>query len=494
MHVGRRGERPRDRDALALAAREPQREARRARRRAGRPGRAARRCARAVRPRSGTARRAGRRAGCARRSTAGRSSTAGPARPRRCARRAARRRGSASDVHGCPSRVTSPASGVSSARAMRPVVLLPEPDSPTMPRVSPRRSANETSSTAVVVEPSGPRKCLTRPRASSTTSASVGRAVGSSRRASAVSSRRASAVSRPRLGLGEQLHPRRAQRRAPGLLARHRGDQRLGVLLAGFTQQHRRRTLLDDAAVLHHEDVVGELRDDRQVVTDQDDRRTASARLLEQVEHLSLHGHVEGGRGLVGDDHVGVEGERRGDERALPQAARELPRPLPRAELGRGHADRVEQVDDLRPTGASAAPSVQFQGLGDLGADRAQRIERDERILQDEPDLAAPHTAPLARVERPHVAAVQFERVGLDPGAAAGEADDRAGRDRLARAGLADDRHAPTRFEVERDALDDLAHARGGVERHARGSEPTPEGVRPAPGRPPRSPGRVVVR
>ncbi len=49
--------------------------------------------------------------------------------------------------HGWPSKVTVPEVGSSRPRTMRAMVLLPEPDSPTRPRVSPRSMEKETRST-----------------------------------------------------------------------------------------------------------------------------------------------------------------------------------------------------------------------------------------------------------------------------------------------------------------------------------------------------------
>ena len=47
----------------------------------------------------------------------------------------------------CPSKLTLPALGSTSPSTMRAMVLLPEPDSPTSPSVSPRSITNDTSST-----------------------------------------------------------------------------------------------------------------------------------------------------------------------------------------------------------------------------------------------------------------------------------------------------------------------------------------------------------
>ncbi len=53
-----------------------------------------------------------------------------------------------SAVTSCPSKVTSPEVGSISRRMQRPVVDLPQPDSPTRPSVSPFSIVNEMSSTA----------------------------------------------------------------------------------------------------------------------------------------------------------------------------------------------------------------------------------------------------------------------------------------------------------------------------------------------------------
>ena len=48
------------------------------------------------------------------------------------------------------------------------------------------------------------------------------------------------------------------------------------------------------------------------------------AQLVEELEDLGLDRHVEGGRRLVGDEQLGLAGERHGDHDPLAHAAREL--------------------------------------------------------------------------------------------------------------------------------------------------------------------------
>src|SRR5215831_8104350 len=69
---------------------------------------------------------------------------------------------------------TEPALGRSSATTTRPIVVLPQPDSPTRPNVSPAATANETSETACTaatwrckITPAVTGNSLTRLRTSS---------------------------------------------------------------------------------------------------------------------------------------------------------------------------------------------------------------------------------------------------------------------------------------------------------------------------------------
>ena len=84
---------------------------------------------------------------------------------------------------------------------------------------------------------------------------------------------------------------------------------------------------LDDLAALHHVDAVGEAAHDAEIVGDEHDRHAEPLlQIGEQLEDLRLDRHVERGRRLVGDQHVGVVGERHGDHHALALAAGHLVR------------------------------------------------------------------------------------------------------------------------------------------------------------------------
>ena len=122
------------------------------------------------------------------------------------------------------------------------------------------------------------------------------------------------------------------------------GEQRLrvGVLRRGEDLRHG--ALLANLAVAHHDDVVGDLADDAEVVADEEHAHAVP--LLqpgEQLHDLALDRDVERGRRLVGDQQLRLAGQRHRDHHPLLLAARELVRIGGEAALRLGHADLGEQ-------------------------------------------------------------------------------------------------------------------------------------------------------
>jgi hypothetical protein len=130
--------------------------------------------------------------------------------------------------------------------------------------------------------------------------------------------------------------------------------------------------------------------------------------LLEHLQHLGLDGHVEGRGGLVGDDHVGVVGDRLGDHGALPHAPRELVREGLHPQLGVGDAHQVEQVDRALPRLFAGDVVVGLDRLDDLVADGVDGRQRRQRVLEDHGELVAADLDSCASV-RPISLAVQLD-------------------------------------------------------------------------------------
>jgi hypothetical protein len=102
--------------------------------------------------------------------------------------------------------------------------------------------------------------------------------------------------------------------------------------------------------------------DDAEVVGDEQD---AHAQLglqpAHQLEDLRLDRHVERGGRLVGDQQVGLAGQRHRDHHALAHAARQLVRVVVDAALGRRDADLAPSISIAR---ARASRARQRPGAG----------------------------------------------------------------------------------------------------------------------------------
>ena len=218
----------------------------------------------------------------------------------------------------------------------------------------------------------------------------VGNRVGTARREGAT--RHGVVGAKARHALGQRVKP------AP--LA-HRGIRELQaarVGVAGRRKHLARRPVFGGAARIEHQNVVAHLRGEPQVVGDEHHRGIlALLHLGDQPHDARLDRHVERGGRLVGDDQLRAAGKRKRDQHALAHAAGELMR-IARQQLGAvRQVDRVEQFEHpLAPIARRDADARQM--LVELRADGQHRVERGQRLLRNERDLAAEQRA--ARVRR----------------------------------------------------------------------------------------------
>ena len=191
-------------------------------------------------------------------------------------------------------------------------------------------------------------------------------------------------------------------------------EQHLRVVVLRLREDARDRPLLDHLAGAHDVDAVGEAADDAEVVGDEDHRH-AEPRLqaLQKLQDLRLDGHVERGRRLVGDQDVGIVGERHGDHHALPLAAGKLVRIGVDAPLrAAGSAPAAGARSPARAPPCRLRPPMLDQRLGDLVADPVERIERGHRLLEDHGDLGAADAVQLALAEPEQLRAAIAHRAG----------------------------------------------------------------------------------
>ena len=215
-------------------------------------------------------------------------------------RRLARERG-AVEAHGAACTRCSPSTTA-------PVVVLPDPDSPTRPRVSPWSTSNETPAIACTLRlPPNPLRNSTKTSSSSTRGSLGGHAAPPSPArswfgqivdadAEKVPMRRQARgrcgdTRRSRTRTASRRRTRRMRRAAPVGRPRSRRVARPADTCGiGTSERSRigvywcfehvvRRPALDDATRVHHGDVVAPACDARQIVAQPDDGRAADARV-----------------------------------------------------------------------------------------------------------------------------------------------------------------------------------------------------------------------
>ena len=106
---------------------------------------------------------------------------------------------------------------------------------------------------------------------------------------------------------------------------------------------------------------------------------------VHELEDLGPHAHVEHRDRLVGDDELGAEDDRPGEDGALLLAAGEVGRVLAQEAVDRHEADAFERLaDELFHLAVVASDAVDAKGVPDRVENGHRRVERRVRVLEDE--------------------------------------------------------------------------------------------------------------
>ena len=273
--------------------------------------------------------------------------------------------------------------------------------------------------------------------------------------------------------------------------------ERVGMLR--IVEDRGTRRALHHAAGVHHRDLVGHLGDDAEVVGDQDDRHAGLLlQFAQQVEDLRLHRDVERGGGFVGDQQVGLAGQRHGDHHALAHAAGHLVRVFVEAAFRRGDAHALQRRDGAAAQRAGRGGAVvRAHRLGDLVADGEHRVQAGHRLLEDHRDAVAADVAHLRRRQVEQVPAVEHDLPGGDAAGRRHQPHDGQRQHRLAAAALADDAERAAAIDRDVDAVHRGDVAAGGAEHGAQAGDGQQCCLRPCGGglgrgasRPPPTPSR----
>ena len=277
----------------------------------------------------------------------------------------------------------------------------------------------------------------------------------------------------PRVRIGDGAAD--AGQGAPLVLgAGQRSDQRLRVGMPGVLEQAGDGGALDHPPQVHDHHLLGDLGDDRQVVRDEQHRHVvALLDVSHQLQHLRLDGHVDGGRGLVGDQQAGMVDERHGDHHPLPHAAREVEDVGVQAGLGARDADVAQHLDgDLVRLVLGHLRVVDQDRLAELVADGMQQAQRRHRLLVDVGDLVAadlPQPLRLGQVigqdlRLGAIVAVQDDLPALDLARPRLNLQDRLRQDALAAAALPHQADGLALVDRQGHPVHGAHHARLGAE------------------------------
>ena len=141
----------------------------------------------------------------------------------------------------------------------------------------------------------------------------------------------------------------------------------------------------DHMSRMHDHDALAIFRGEREVVRDEDGAGMAlSNHLPEEVHDNRLRRHVEPGRRLVRDEQLRPAGESHGDADALAHASRELIGVGAEAALRVGDSHVLERGERSAGDLGRGAAGMAGDHVGDLLADRADRVQRRAGVLEDD--------------------------------------------------------------------------------------------------------------
>ena len=207
---------------------------------------------------------------------------------------------------------------------------------------------------------------------------------------------------------------------------------------------------LDDPAEVHHRDPVGDVADDCEVVGDEDicqvELRFSSTRRFSTCDWIETSSAETGSSATTSFG-------RSTSARARPMRCRWPPLNWCGIAAGRlrRHADALEHLVHDAVAALPCPDPVNRQSLRDQVADLHSRVERADRVLED--DLHVPaHLLHRRRAEAEELDPVERDlaRRRLD------QAQERAAKGRLAAAGLADEAERLAAANLEVDSVDRL--------------------------------------
>jgi len=188
----------------------------------------------------------------------------------------------------------------------------------------------------------------------------------------------------------------RERKGAVGRESRNGAQQTLSVGMRGCAKNIGLRAELDQVAGVHDGDAIGDVRNDGEIVRDEEHRQSELvAEVVEQIEDLLLDSDIERGRGLVGNEQLRAVDDGHGDHDALAHASRELVRITAGALFGVGDGHVAHAFDRSAPCFRFGSAPMSENGLRDLVADAHDRVEGGHGFLENHGDARPAKLAQL---------------------------------------------------------------------------------------------------
>ena len=175
---------------------------------------------------------------------------------------------------------------------------------------------------------------------------------------------------------------------------RSRCQQSTGIGMGRRRKEGLDGRLLDHLSSVHDDHPGAGLGDHCQIVGNQQHRQSQLlAKLLQQLEDLSLDGDIEGRGRLVGNQEIGFGSQRDSDHHPLSLSARELMGVVLETLARRRDGDQIQQPLGFQLGLPPRDTAMHPHGLGDLEADGKYRVQGRHRLLEDHPDTRPSHRA-----------------------------------------------------------------------------------------------------
>ncbi len=181
-----------------------------------------------------------------------------------------------------------------------------------------------------------------------------------------------------------------ARYRGAGSCGRNRGQQRTGVLVLGVVEQLAGGSVLDRRAVPHDEHVVAHSLDDREIVTDEQVGQVQFAlQLRQQVQDPRLDRDVQRRSRFVEDEQVGLASRAPGRCSPVGAVRRTARAGSATRTTLKGRRVRAVRRPALWRASLALCKPMHPQWLRDRRSRAGARVERRERVLEDEADSSA---------------------------------------------------------------------------------------------------------